>query len=580
MTKRVWVSCITPLLMLAVTGGPTLSSVINWSLTATAIETTTATGNGAAAATQDAPSPYSGSWGESSFYAPYSGTVTINYDFYLPANYSSRQGIVRFKTYGGYPVGDPSSIVYQTTASGHITGSVVCPFTGGRTYWVYVWIYPPRGWDGSQGSVSYSWSASHAGTIYGSDGGSPDVSLVAGQQVVDHYDIVWAGSSGGSIAITQFHFSGEAAEPLLRPRVSVTASPGNSQTGDVLVNFVNAQPTVSLVSPPDGAVVNDQTPTFTFSPSDPNGDGQYAFQLQLSTTPSFSPLSYDTGQQITASTTFTLPAPDALTAAGYYWRVRAMDAFNGGTWGTWSAAWFFRNLPEIAILGNGQSIACGDSSPSAADGSDFGSAWVGGAPVTHVFTVQNLGYSYLTLGPVVVGGSQPDEFVVVSQPGPAVGPGGSTTFSVGFAPSSSGVHPATLSLDNSDSDETPFTFAVQGEGVIPTGSCCYPDGECEVIEEASCTGDWTMAGVCDPNPCPQPLGACCHVDGACTMTVQAQCGAPGVWHDTWASCEPNPCPQPGACCVFRGCLLLLEADCAAAAGYWVGAGILLLPGSM
>lgn len=36
-----------------------------------------------------------------------------------------------------------------------------------------------------------------------------------------------------------------------------------------------------------------------------------------------------------------------------------------------------------------------------------------------------------------------------------------------------------------------------------TGSCCV-NGTCTVTTQASCSGPWTAAGVCEPNPCEQP----------------------------------------------------------------------------
>jgi formylglycine-generating enzyme required for sulfatase activity len=40
-----------------------------------------------------------------------------------------------------------------------------------------------------------------------------------------------------------------------------------------------------------------------------------------------------------------------------------------------------------------------------------------------------------------------------------------------------------------------------------TGACCASAGTCAVTTQASCTGTWTLAGVCAPNPCTQPLPA-------------------------------------------------------------------------
>ncbi|MCG8471884.1 MAG: choice-of-anchor D domain-containing protein, partial [Desulfobacterales bacterium] len=53
------------------------------------------------------------------------------------------------------------------------------------------------------------------------------------------------------------------------------------------------------------------------------------------------------------------------------------------------------------------------------------------------------------------------------QPGSSIQPGQSTTFAVTFDPDQTGDRKATLSIANSDTDATPYTFAIQGTGVAP-----------------------------------------------------------------------------------------------------------------
>src|SRR4029077_13084858 len=52
--------------------------------------------------------------------------------------------------------------------------------------------------------------------------------------------------------------------------------------------------------------------------------------------------------------------------------------------------------PEIAVSGDGWKIIDGDTTPSSADITDFGSATQGGAVAQHIFTVSNTGTSTLT----------------------------------------------------------------------------------------------------------------------------------------------------------------------------------------
>jgi len=126
--------------------------------------------------------------------------------------------------------------------------------------------------------------------------------------------------------------------------------------------------------------------------------------------------------------------------------------------------------PEINLVGNGVDIADGDTTASAADHTDFGGAGVTVGTVTRTFTIQNLGTGSLSLtgSPrVTIGGAQAGDFTVTVQPAATVTAGGSTTFEVRFDPGNSGVRRATITIANSDADEDPYTFAIQGLGVPP-----------------------------------------------------------------------------------------------------------------
>ena len=82
------------------------------------------------------------------------------------------------------------------------------------------------------------------------------------------------------------------------------------------------------------------------------------------------------------------------------------------------------------------------------------------------------------------------------------------------------------------------------------GACCYGDGFCEEVTEATCDlnggtykGDGTT---CDPNPC---IGACCFDDGTCSVMGNDTCvNSNGTYQGDGTSCSPNPCPQPQPDC--------------------------------
>lgn len=124
--------------------------------------------------------------------------------------------------------------------------------------------------------------------------------------------------------------------------------------------------------------------------------------------------------------------------------------------------------PEMRVLGNAVTISNGDATPSAYDFSDFGSASTAAGYVTRAFTIQNAGAGALSLNgtPVVaVAGTHASDFKVTQPTMTSVAAGGSTSFSVTFAPSAAGLRSATLSISSNDADQTPFTFALQGTGL-------------------------------------------------------------------------------------------------------------------
>jgi hypothetical protein len=124
--------------------------------------------------------------------------------------------------------------------------------------------------------------------------------------------------------------------------------------------------------------------------------------------------------------------------------------------------------PEMRVLGNAVTISNGDAAPSTYDNTNFGSASTAAGYVTRTFTIQNAGTAALSLSgtPVVaVAGAHASDFTVTQPTMTSVAAGGSTSFSVMFAPSAAGLRSATLSISSNDADQTPFTFALQGTGL-------------------------------------------------------------------------------------------------------------------
>jgi len=74
------------------------------------------------------------------------------------------------------------------------------------------------------------------------------------------------------------------------------------------------------------------------------------------------------------------------------------------------------------------------------------------------FTIENLGTTDLVLSGsprVQIGGTDASQFSVIVQPSSPVAPRGTTTFTIRFAPASTEIKSATVSILNNDADENP-----------------------------------------------------------------------------------------------------------------------------
>ena len=120
-------------------------------------------------------------------------------------------------------------------------------------------------------------------------------------------------------------------------------------------------------------------------------------------------------------------------------------------------------VPEINLVGNGQSIPNNDTTPGADDHTDFGYVDVASGAVTRTFTIQNTGTGTLSLTgvpKVKINGS--GDFAVAVHPVSPVVNGASTTLQVAFNPSSPGAKGATVQIINNDGNESLYEFAIRG----------------------------------------------------------------------------------------------------------------------
>ncbi len=91
-----------------------------------------------------------------------------------------------------------------------------------------------------------------------------------------------------------------------------------------------------------------------------------------------------------------------------------------------------------------------------------------GSPVT--FTIANTGNIPLNLTgtPLIeISGTDSSMFSVESVPQTGISSGNSSSFSLSFSPSIPGAKTATITINNNDVNESPFTFTVAGNGITP-----------------------------------------------------------------------------------------------------------------
>jgi hypothetical protein len=125
--------------------------------------------------------------------------------------------------------------------------------------------------------------------------------------------------------------------------------------------------------------------------------------------------------------------------------------------------------PEMDVKGNAVSIVDGDITPSTADSTDFGNVETTVATSVKTFTISNDAAATLglSLGAITITGTNAADFSASAPGAGFISMGGSTTFTITFNPSSTGVKTATINIASNDSNENPYNFAIQGTGVNP-----------------------------------------------------------------------------------------------------------------
>ena len=123
--------------------------------------------------------------------------------------------------------------------------------------------------------------------------------------------------------------------------------------------------------------------------------------------------------------------------------------------------------PGIAeVRGNNRVIENGDNTPTTLDFTDFGSRNMG-QNLTRSFYLRNAGTGSLAVtgNPrVVLSGAGASHFSVLTQPVALITAGGSSLFRINYAPTAPGIHTATVTIESSDTGNSPYVFTIQGLG--------------------------------------------------------------------------------------------------------------------
>lgn len=128
--------------------------------------------------------------------------------------------------------------------------------------------------------------------------------------------------------------------------------------------------------------------------------------------------------------------------------------------------------PEINIrgaTGGTNNIINGNIIPNPFNNTLFGSIAIGGSQDKD-YRVENIGISGLNLTGtprVEITGLNAADFNVITQPSATINAGENSVFLIRFSPLGGGIRTAIVSIINNDSDENPYTFTIQGNGIAP-----------------------------------------------------------------------------------------------------------------
>ena len=124
---------------------------------------------------------------------------------------------------------------------------------------------------------------------------------------------------------------------------------------------------------------------------------------------------------------------------------------------------------EINVRGGASSISIpnGFESPNGLNNTQFAVTGLGSETMDKEYFIENIGIANLNLtgSPVIkIEGANPLDFVVTQQATSPVINNGVTFFKIKFRPTVSGLRTASVRIENDDSNENPYIFAIEGTG--------------------------------------------------------------------------------------------------------------------
>lgn len=314
--------------------------------------------------------------------------------------------------------------------------------------------------------------------------------------------------SGGSLSAVSANLSGLSPNTTYHFRAVAVNAAGTTRGADLTFTTLAAAP-AAVTNP--ATAINATGTTFNGTVNAQNGSTAVTFEYGLDASYGSTVSAEQSSVTGSASTPVSAAVSGLTSGASYHFRVVATNA-SGTTFGGDQTV-IITAVPELEILGKSQVIASGDTTPATADGTDFGYLALAGS-ATQTFTLQNTGTATLNLSGVpLVQLSGPDaaDFSVTTLPFSPLGPGASTTFTLRFSPSATGLRQATVSLGNNTPNQNPFTFSVQGNAadtpLVVFGANTFPVPSASLTEGPShLTLEFNMdvKGAADPQSANAP----------------------------------------------------------------------------